>query len=366
VEEISFTIQTEYQSPFQLLSFSLDESRNLIFDNSALRYYVDPPRNADLNHRYEHWIKRPEERTRLDNLLRACLKKEASRERKRANVITWRGIMTKIFTAPYEHRDSWSLNAMLVGDTLYLEEYLDPEQIQEKEAMSTDNRRMSYYGYSFESFCTLPHPKDASPEGDGWGGDVNTNVQWCSVVKTKLNDLRIIMAAEVDCVRAQYTGQPDTFVELKTSLEPRPGDRNGKRRWEMKLLKFYTQSFLLGVPEIVVGFRDRNGYLKTVQPLRTNSIPRLVRNSTRQWDHLRCQAWAYAALSHIRTVIKQKGTTPDSVWRIVFEPDQGLRLRLLSAREVEASAISDENRIGILPLDYWKIVTKTSDQADIG
>jgi RAT1-interacting protein len=66
--------------------------------------------------------------------------------------------------------------------------------------MSDEHRRMTYYGYAFESFCTKSNP-NASPDPSGWGGDVDTHVQWCSVVKTKLNDLRIIIGGEVDCVR---------------------------------------------------------------------------------------------------------------------------------------------------------------------
>ena len=66
---------------------------------------------------------------------------------------------------------------------------------------------MCYYGYAFESYCTSPTPKRASmaPErpGDpaGWGGDVDTNVQWCSVVKSKIGDIRLVIGGEVDCVR---------------------------------------------------------------------------------------------------------------------------------------------------------------------
>ena len=69
----------------------------------------------------------------------------------------------------------------------------------------------------------------------GWGGDVDTNVQWCSVVKTKLGNHRMVIGGEVDCVRGEHTrtpklssfsiglaerfrGRTDDFVELKTSL----------------------------------------------------------------------------------------------------------------------------------------------------
>jgi len=77
--------------------------------------------------------------------------------------------------------------------------------------MEPRQRTQTYYGYAFESYCTTESPpeprplvKQASDSSPGWGGDVNTNVQWCSVVRTKLGDTRMILGGEVDCVRGQY------------------------------------------------------------------------------------------------------------------------------------------------------------------
>lgn len=107
--------------------------------------------------------------------------------------------------------------------------------------MTPRNRLQTYYGYAFESFATstTPNPSDdTSRQPNGWSGDVNTNVQWCSVVKTKIGNLRLLVGGEVDCVKGasclmlhskfssqfkylfeeKYTGQPNTFVELKTSM----------------------------------------------------------------------------------------------------------------------------------------------------
>lgn len=84
-----------FQLPFQLITFSYSPSRVLEFNNSAMRYYTNPPLNADLNYAYDTWIKRPEERGRLDGLLRACMRNEVKLERLRANVISWRGVLTK-------------------------------------------------------------------------------------------------------------------------------------------------------------------------------------------------------------------------------------------------------------------------------
>lgn len=137
---------------------------------------------------------------------------------------------------------------MLLNDTLYIEEHLSHAQLKAKNDMPPRQRLMTYYGYAFESWCTSASP-NATSQGV-WGGDVNTNEQWCQVVKTKLGSTRLVMGGEVDCVRAG----DNTLVELKTSMAIRgPQD---EARFEKKLLKFYLQSFLLGVP-VCVPAHDR-------------------------------------------------------------------------------------------------------------
>lgn len=95
-----------FQQPTGLLTFSYTPKRVLEFNDSALRFYIDPPRGADLRYGYERWIKRPEERTRLDGLLRAVervmQKTDQSLEPgsgkkwlKDISLVTWRGVMTK-------------------------------------------------------------------------------------------------------------------------------------------------------------------------------------------------------------------------------------------------------------------------------
>ena len=40
-----------------------------------------------------------------------------------------------------------------------------------------------------------------------------------------------------------------------------------------KLMKWWAQSFLVGVPKIVCGFRDDDGIVKNLQSFRTSMIP---------------------------------------------------------------------------------------------
>jgi len=94
-----------FQQPYQLMTFSYasvtspedpsKRSRALEWNNSSMKYYVPPPQGANLAYGYERWIKRPEERGRLDGLLEACIKDQCEGERRRADLITWRGVITK-------------------------------------------------------------------------------------------------------------------------------------------------------------------------------------------------------------------------------------------------------------------------------
>ena len=86
-----------FQRPSQLLTFSYSPSHVQQFDDSALRYFVDPPRGADLNHGYANWTRRPEERGRIDSLLSAWSRfnKSIQGQSPHIGVISWRGVMTK-------------------------------------------------------------------------------------------------------------------------------------------------------------------------------------------------------------------------------------------------------------------------------
>lgn len=83
------------------------------------------------------------------------------------------------------------------------------------------------------------------------------------------------------------------WVELKTSAEIR-NDRD-MLKYERKLLKFWAQSFLLGVPKIIVGFRDQQGIVHRLEELDTASIPGKVKNVGKgSWDGNICINFAAA------------------------------------------------------------------------
>ncbi|OBZ71856.1 Decapping nuclease RAI1 [Grifola frondosa] len=250
---------------------------------------------------------------------------------------------------------------MEVNGTLYLEEHLSDAKLVEKKYDTASSSAVILWicVRIMVHFHASRYPRTAGGASARMGGDVDTNVQWCTVIKTKLGDTRMVIGGEVDCVRDKFTGQTDNLVELKTSMSIRgPQD---EARFEKKLLKFYFQSFLLGVPEIVVGFRTPAGQITTIQSFKTIEMPRLVRGKPGAWDPQICLGWGHQFLAFLKSLIRPDGgdeirMTPN-VWRLRFTPRVGVSAWLLDnagVREVEAG----EERIGFLPKWYWDGLAK--------
>jgi hypothetical protein len=95
--------------------------------------------------------------------------------------------------------------------------------------------------------------------------------------------------------KPEQKGSPINWVELKTSAEIRnAGDMENFNR---KLMKYWIQSFLLGVPRIVVGFRTRDGILVEAKDIETHRIPEMVNAYPNpKWNADMCVNFAAAFL----------------------------------------------------------------------
>ncbi|GAA5952093.1 hypothetical protein JCM21900_006248 [Sporobolomyces salmonicolor] len=379
-----------FQFPFHLTSFSYSPTRELLLDretrDDSIALYREPRLGSDLNRGFEQAVWREGSVDEgLDALLDALAHWAESDPTGAADellgkisVITWRGMMTKLMLAVYEtesasrgaRADGWEMNAMVVDGCLYLEESNPPSKLAAKSASESSYALQSYYGYSFESYCTSPPPPFIPEEFS----IPNTNVQWCSIVKTNLGGFRTIVGGEVDCVReGADLGKIGTrdFVELKTNLviQSQRDEVNFERQ---KLLKHYVQSFLLGVPTVTVGFRTRQGQLTGLQSFKTLEIPRLVRGKPHAWEPTACLASARSLLAFVHETLRSSTSLPSPspagfspepapVFRISFSPSSanatgpGVSIRQLSQDEVSSEVIAgkkDGERTGFL-LTRW-------------
>ncbi|EJU05097.1 RAI1-domain-containing protein [Dacryopinax primogenitus] len=353
--------------PTQIATFSYDANHVLRYDDSSLRYFVEPQKGADLEMEFEQWPGPEEDPGRLDSLLFAYMREvDSGKDLEKPNVMTWRGMMTRIVTALYERRDSWEMNAMLVDGTVYLEDNKGHSYVNETvtgytrgiKNIPTPQRKLMYTGYAFESYCTADGPNQTvSTQHEP---DVNTNMQWCSIVQTSIGSSKLVLGGEVDCVRGAYKGKNGNYVELKTSGAIK--NVKDERNFERKALKYWAQSYLLGIPQVVVGFRSsRSPYiLETVQTFQTFHLPRLGLNAG--WSATACLNWTNAALEYIRERLASEGRAVQEeakMFRIMFRPGEGLQVLTLADEHALAIQNGDHvERVGFLPKGYWEWVMR--------
>ncbi|KAJ3382676.1 decapping endonuclease targeting mRNA [Entophlyctis sp. JEL0112] len=346
----------EFRAPTEIARFGYNEQRERVFDATP-KFFHPPPRESfgkrsadvDLSGGFQdRFIERPSQPENLDSLLIA-LKHEAGsssslltagdRNEGRPRFCTWRGIMTKILVTPYsDSADSWSLRATLCDGTLFLME--EPLESRESDFFNTPRGKlMTYWGYRYEALTTIginPHDAQVSLETVKVLMDnrvnkdvVNTNVQFCSVLKTRFGGMDLFMGAEVDCIKTTPETTADTisnapqslYAELKTNRsldgDQRKRDQQEKTFYLQKMLKTYFQCFLAGIPNVVVGWRDDDGFLVGSDTFKTLEIPRTVRNvlnpdssknsaNVACWDPNICINYAHEVLSTIWETIKKR------------------------------------------------------------
>lgn len=154
--------------------------------------------------------------------------------------------------------------------------------------------------------------------------------------------------------KPEQKGAPINWIELKTSAEIR--DDRGMQNFERKLMKFWIQSFLLGVPKIIVGFRSQQGFLTKLEEIQTTKIPDTAsKRGVRSWNANTCINFASGFLECKRDLIRvaidtSTNTTPglkntisdEGVWRIKREPRSGV-IEVFKVEEVgHGSILTDE------------------------
>jgi RAT1-interacting protein len=172
-------------------------------------------------------------------------------------------------------------------------------------------------GYKFEVLSVLPKPWGEASRADIEDRDslvVSNEAQYCSIVTTGIGNSSMILGGEVDAVMGEKPSdpsQPIPWIELKTAQLPL--NERDDIKYERKLIKFWAQSFLLGVPKIIVGFRSPQGHLVKLQEHETQRIPAMVkRQGQASWDGNTCINFIDAVLEFVKATVVGDGV----VWRI--------------------------------------------------
>lgn len=297
--------------PKEVFSFSRDLDGEWHTDDAkakeeALSYYYFPDsyidRNYNLGDGFNKFKKIPEAENvpNFASFLKAIKEHEQQLGKKiKVDIVTFRGVMTKLLTLPYDTKTPIHLYVIAFDGQLFItpdSEYELKQRAAEDEQLKASDpekyhysKTCEYTGYKFEALTTLPKPWAQCSRGlieKRAKKTVNNYEQYISVVRTGIGKVKTLLAGEVDCawdyIPSEENGASKNdilkhYVELKTSMVV---DQPHKAvNFERKLFKTWAQCFLLGIPRVVYGFRDQKHLLKNVEIYNTEEIPLLLKNS---------------------------------------------------------------------------------------
>ncbi|XP_052773259.1 decapping and exoribonuclease protein-like isoform X2 [Mya arenaria] len=224
--------------PEELGCFSLDINREFHDDTSQRKYFIKPSNydnvSFDLTKGYEGMVKRDEFKDeQIDHLLKWINNHELGNMQ--THFICRRGLLNRLMRTMYAKKDDWKFAVSLHKGSA-----------------------------------------DSDPSPDLQYNNCET---FYTVVKATIGSHTLVYSGEVDAVS---TDEPfgEHYVEFKT-ITHSALQRNSFKRY--KLRNWWTQSVLVGVPEIVCGLRDDAGIVTKLQTYTTQDLPTMASDIPAPW-----------------------------------------------------------------------------------
>ena len=231
---------------------------------------------ASLSSGYNDFVPKRDDKAAAEQCLLAAVERYAE-QTSRAHFVTYRNNLNKLLATMHCPNDDWCIGVKRLADQRWLLRVRDtPRRREESDAQ----RLMSYFGYRFEALCT------------GHDGTIDANDEYVGLFNCKLGDHRLAVAAEIDCV-----DDSGAYVELKTNKLLASKRLVGTFE-RFKMFKFWVQSYLVGTPKVIVGFRDEDE-LRKVQAFDTLALPGLAA----AWRPQACLGFADAVLTWLRAAL---------------------------------------------------------------
>lgn len=322
-----------FRKPSEIGSFSLDCERKFHNDNRQMKYISIPPRlthlHWDLNIGYAEAVRKDfGKKEKIDILLTWILFhqdkiKEIFCDPKSSNepkidFVCFRGLLTSICATIYENKDDWLICATKFKSIIYLCAFDTDENIRRRETATERDKVMCSWGYKFEQFMAADTP-ESKPN---LSVPVNEKEEYCIVLKGRLNNHTLLFSAEVDGKDPAYLKKSDndptsteSYIELKTSRII-TSDRQNRNFCRFKLLKWWLQSFLVGIPKIICGFRDDRGIVQNLRMFDVKGIPKMAEN---MWSPASCLNFCSQFLDFVQQCVVKDN--PSVVYKFYWRPN---------------------------------------------
>lgn len=361
---------TNLRQPKEIAHYSRTENFEFKYNSDeCLNYYYFPElevfKKYSLVEGFSKFVHKEFEKGDLIPLLGQIIEYERSLGTKvKGDLISLRGLITKLLVTPYVADSETSLNVMYFDGQIFFQE--DSECAKERKKAENSNNsnsktsnkdKLMFSGYKFEKLCMINRPFFQVPREEIENRHkqaVSTESQYLSVVRTGIGNVKLVLGGEIDGVYdylPDLKNEPDAkenvlnhYVEVKTNFTIKtPGNAIS---YERKLFRTWGQCFLLGIPNIVVGFRDDDLNLVAVEEYKTSDIPMMLKNSpirrhnnnkgNTKFNCADALKWLGAALEWIQNTIPRPDTTEEqlkTIFRLSFGADDYLTLRKLNDQE---------------------------------
>ncbi|GAU96106.1 hypothetical protein RvY_07596 [Ramazzottius varieornatus] len=281
--------------------------------------------SLNLDHGFHSWIRRVKEKgysEHIDHLLEWILHHPQNflLFKHKINLVCWRGKLHELMTTPYSQSDRWNNGWIIcvckIDGILYLSSFENDAAAAKRLGQSQQDSKFEYWGFKFEQYMTTdPADREVLKE------PVTNFDGFHSVLYSKLGETGILFGGEMDCfdpnLDPKTTSAPATYVELKTS-RLLSTDNQRRQFCSQKLLKFWAQSFVAGVPTIVIGFRNDQGNVSQTEELRTQDISKIVKSSGEPWSPAVCVNFLNDFLTFVRRTAVEE--YDKAVYRFVWCP----------------------------------------------
>lgn len=270
--------------------------------------------------------------------------------------VCFRGLCTTIMCTPYEKREGWQLFAVKHHGTIYLREMPTEAKLKSEANKSEHQTRMCSWGFKFEQYMVDDLRKERE---DGFNEHrklppVNENEEFCCLFRTRLGSHSVVYGAEMDGFRLRNPSegpinlddidlnQDGHFVELKTSRiidSPRLEASFARH----KIIKWWCQCFLVGIPVVVCGFRNDHGVVSRMTDYPTVKLPSIGSNF---WMPNVCMNFLDSFLTFVKGTVQEE----DVLFRFWWDPN---------ASEVHVVKPKHQDPSLVLPSWYKEDIFKT-------
>ena len=287
---------------------------------SNLRVLIDigkakQPPNYDLKVGYGEQTEKDRENEYLGTLLE-CLTKENLVGK--SDFVFRRGYLTDIGSSIIDANSSKDSGLRIVAQRLNGVIYLQEFELVETELAGLQ-KFQTYYGLKFESYVAAQPNKEPDHRSP-----MDFNKEFLSTVMARLGSHSLIFAGEVD---ACMPGNSAHYVEIKT----RKVNLNEHSFRKYKLFKWWLQSFLLGIDDILCGYRDDNeGLITEMSFYHVPDMPKKAKREKHSWNPEETMQYLNEFLDKVKAEV-----TEDLVPYVFTRQPKSLKFDVLKDEEGE-------------------------------